>query len=301
MSVRNQPHAPHEPVILQHRLPLQPHPIRQPQPRPVRQSRLPPSAPLRFHLHHAIPERRRQQPLRQHSPLITPRRLPRDKLYERLSRRQQRVVLQQPPRLPEVRVRSAVARIEQPRQLPEVPILPIIHQLVHLPRRSRNRRVLQRGRHYDRCKRSIRQRKMHPRRKQRINEASRIPNQYVPRPRQRPAPVRPVPHHLRLRHHLRAFQHPRKVWRSRNLRFQEAPRTLFPYPSLSRLRVHHRTHARPALAQRPTQWPTQWNIPQPAVRLRLDQDVSRIRLRQSLPALVVPIHRQVAKELVPLQ
>ena len=296
MRVSNQPHAPHESVVSKHRLPLQPHPIRKPKASAGRQSLFTPPLPLRFHRRHAIPECGRQQSLRQHGALIPARGLPRHKLNERLARRQQRVVVQQPPRLPEVRVRRAVARIEQPRQLPEVPVLPIIHLLVHQPRGSRYRRVFQRGHDNGGGKRGISQRKMNSRRKQRVDEAAGVPDQYVAGPRQRLAAVRPVSHHLRPRDHFRAFKHACEIGRGGYLPFEEAARAHLADAPLPRLRVHHRAHARPAFAQRPTQR----NMPQPPVSLRLDEDVAAVRLRQPLAALVVAVHRQVAKEVVPL-
>ena len=137
---------------------------------------------------------------------------------------------------------------------------------------------------------------MHARREERVNEAARIPDQYVARPRQRLAAVRPVPHHLRLRDHLRGLKHACEVGRGGYLPLEEAARPHLTDASLTALRVHHRAHTRPALAPRPTQR----NMPQPPIRLRFDEDVAAVRLRQALAACIVAVHRQVAKEAVPL-
>ena len=133
---------------------------------------------------------------------------------------------------------------------------------------------------------------MDARREQRVNKAAGIPHQDVPRPVQRLAAIGPVPHYLRGCGHTGVGQHCGGVRRGGDLRFQKARRPQIADTIMAGGGVGHGAHAGPAVAQ--------GDVPQPAAGVRFNQNVAVIRRRQPLPAPIVGVHRQVAKEIVPL-
>ena len=203
-----------------------------------------------------------------------------------------RVIVQQAARFPEVGVGSAVAGVKQPGQFPEVAVFLIVQLLVHLAGRRRQSRVGQRRDHGGGGQGRRGQRQMHARGKQRVNKAAGVAGQDIARPVQRPAPIGPVPNYGRAGGGIRPRQQPGRVRGGGDLRFQKAARAQLPDAVLSAGSVHHRAHAGPAVAQ--------GNVPQPAVRLGLNQDVAFVGGWQPRSAPVVAVHGQVAEKVIPL-